>query len=739
MPSSYRESPRNCARALAFVIAASVCSLPAGTRAEVELHRPGADSETRGPDSYREAEQLLRDDPERAFDLAREIPQFDTVDDLRLELLARSAIASGHPDTALRVLRRLSERTPDPRLEFWADLARGELRLLGSELETASEIARVLDGTVSELRARAAEDRYFRARLVRLEHDIAAARGDEEAARRHALRLVTEFPAEAATRRPGLTELADLPASRRFRRAKHLYEAWSYEAARREFRTLLDHPHYGDDARWYLGTIALDKLEEEPIRAREMFSPLTEDSPYASEALYQTARTHMVQEDYESALEVLDTYESRFPAGRRIESVYYYRGWLPYDHRNNQRALEGFEAYIDRYGKSGPRSSYIYGFRSWTYMRTEDWESAVRSYEEMETFGNMLVWGKALYWMSHALRQLGETDRALETLDTLRETYPVTYYGVLGEQLRAKIRGEDPRASEVWWPEGSGSADDEPRLDVRSYEYDLERSERQTWRRVQSLVALDERERAREALDPIYDTMLESVDSADRREWIHAIGTYVGDYHRMWVESTGASISAMPEPPDPTHLAASMAYPRAYREVVEDVAGEFDIPEYLVWSIMRQESRYSPGRISHADAVGALQMIPETARKVADDLGTTYNPRTFYKPEVGFRFSGFYMRKLLDTFDGHFVPMAAAYNSGPRVVAHWFGENPDASFPWLIEEFAYNEGRNYCRKVAEHMVRYLYLYESDPERRGRILDALFPVDRDISIPEDVGY
>jgi hypothetical protein len=74
------------------------------------------------------------------------------------------------------------------------------------------------------------------------------------------------------------------------------------------------------------------------------------------------------------------------------------------------------------------------------------------------------------------------------------------------------------------------------------------------------------------------------------------------------------------------------------------------------------------------------------------------------------------------------------------VVAHWFDENPDASFPWLIEEFAYNEGRNYCRKVAEHLVRYLYLSESDRERRAQILNAAFPTSiEDIDLPEDVGY
>ena len=37
------------------------------------------------------------------------------------------------------------------------------------------------------------------------------------------------------------------------------------------------------------------------------------------------------------------------------------------------------------------------------------------------------------------------------------------------------------------------------------------------------------------------------------------------------------------------------------------------------------------------------------------------------------------------------------------------------------------------------MVRYIYLYESNPERRAELLDQIFPTSRDIDLPEDVGY
>jgi soluble lytic murein transglycosylase len=448
----------------------------------------------------------------------------------------------------------------------------------------------------------------------------------------------------------------------------------------------------------------------------------------------------MRQERYDDALDTLDSYLKRYPRGSHVESVYYYRGWLPYDHRENDRAIAGFKAYIDRYGKASGRSSYIYGFLAWTYMRESRWRDAIDTYEKMRPWGNTLVEGKALYWQAYAFWKLGEKAEALSRIDQLREEYAVTYYSMLGEQLRARIEGRDARASKVWWPDDGGTLDDEPSMPADEWELaGLSRSDRERWELAQKLVKLGEKHRARRVVDEIRRDLLRAVPVGERDAWRHALGHFVGDYHHMWEEATGNSIAAHPTPPDADSLEAKMAYPRAYRDVVHDVAGRFELPPEMMWSVMRQESRFRPGQISYTDAVGALQMIPKTARKVAADLGITYNPRTFHRPEVGFPYSGYYMRKLIDTFDGYIVPAAAAYNSGPQIVAYWIRQNPDAEFAWLIEEFAYNEGRNYCRKVAEHMLRYLYLYEDDAKRRGEVLDAMFPVEPAFSLPENVGY
>ncbi|GEM_PF-2941399 len=680
----------------------------------------------------------------QALDLAQKLPEFSRADWRRLDLLAESAMAAGRPDLARQPLSELRNDAPTLSERFESGLSLVELALLGSDVDRADDGLAWLDARADKLDdeiRRDADRRYLKARYHRARHDLALARGKAEQARDIARRLRIDFPAEEATRSGGLAPTDDLDAEQRFRRAKSLFAAWQYRRARRMFEELKDHPDHGVEARWHLAQIGLDKLRDRVEQAQSLLDGLSDPGgKHAEEALYLYARTFMRQEDYDRALEILDTYIDRYPRGGHVEDVHYYRGWLPYDHRENERAIEGFEAYLDRYGYRSGRSSLVYGFLAWTYMRMSRWEKAIETYQKMKPFGNMLVWGKALYWQAEAYRRMGDDAQALERLDRLRDRYPVTYYGVLGEQLRARIKGDDPRASEVWWPDDSGGADDSPRLKVTDQTFPaLPGNVRSRWAEVKALVQLNEQEIARRHLEPIRRRLRRAVPSDERDQWVHAVGIYVRDFHEMWRRATGGSIAALPKLPDPESLRSVMAYPKAYESVVKQVAGEFSIPTYLMYAIMRQESRYSPAQISHTNAVGALQMIPSTARKVADDLGIDYRPRAFFRPEVGFRYSAFYMRKLLDTFQGKIVPMAAAYNSGPSVVAHWFDENPDASFPWLIEEFAYNEGRNYCRKVAEHLVRYLYLYESDPERRAQILNAAFPTSIDIELPDDVGY
>ena len=154
---------------------------------------------------------------------------------------------------------------------------------------------------------------------------------------------------------------------------------------------------------------------------------------------------------------------------------------------------------------------------------------------------------------------------------------------------------------------------------------------------------------------------------------------------------------------------------------------------------MRHESAFKPSAVSHADAVGALQMIKPTAIACARELRKTFNWRDFSKPRVGFEYSLFYLGKHRKLWSGLLLPTAASYNAGPSPVARWLDAHQGKPAAFVVEEYVYKEARNYTRRVAEHTLRYLYLYEPDARRRAPIVDALYPVAPQPPPPMEVGY
>ena len=75
---------------------------------------------------------------------------------------------------------------------------------------------------------------------------------------------------------------------------------------------------------------------------------------------------------------------------------------------------------------------------------------------------------------------------------------------------------------------------------------------------------------------------------------------------------------------------------------------------------------------------------------------------------------------------------SAAYNSGAPAIKRFLARNRGLPFDEMVESIAYNEGRNYARKVAEHLVRYAYLH-LPPDERAALYARLFPdvVDYDV--------
>ena len=130
------------------------------------------------------------------------------------------------------------------------------------------------------------------------------------------------------------------------------------------------------------------------------------------------------------------------------------------------------------------------------------------------------------------------------------------------------------------------------------------------------------------------------------------------------------------------------AYPVKYRDEICLAAQTYRLPPALVAAVACTESGYRPGAKSGAGALGMMQMLPDTARDVAKQLGESYTDDVLFHAEKALEYGCCYLRYLLDMFEGDERCAIAAYHGGLGNVRKWLNDpeySPDgrslAAFP----------------------------------------------------------
>ncbi len=137
----------------------------------------------------------------------------------------------------------------------------------------------------------------------------------------------------------------------------------------------------------------------------------------------------------------------------------------------------------------------------------------------------------------------------------------------------------------------------------------------------------------------------------------------------------------------------------------------------LLHSIIKQESRFYAKAVSPVGALGLMQIMPETARLICQQIGTKYNKEKLTSDmSYNIILGSYYIQSLIDKFDGSELLAVAAYNAGPNASQRWVDEfydprkekDVDKVVDW-IELITYSETRNYVQRIMENIIIYKYL------------------------------
>lgn len=152
-------------------------------------------------------------------------------------------------------------------------------------------------------------------------------------------------------------------------------------------------------------------------------------------------------------------------------------------------------------------------------------------------------------------------------------------------------------------------------------------------------------------------------------------------------------------------------YPHPYRGFVVEYAEVYHLDPALVAGVILSESRFKIEAESHKGAKGLMQLMPTTAKWIAEQLDEPqFTIEELQDPEVNIRFGTWYLSSLEKEFGGNEVLMLAAYNAGRGNVKEWMKQyHWDMSFHDMAQ-IPFKETREYVAKVLRHKAAYQKLY-----------------------------
>jgi soluble lytic murein transglycosylase len=385
------------------------------------------------------------------------------------------------------------------------------------------------------------------------------------------------------------------------------------------------------------------------------------DSAWTEEALNNLGSHYIIADEDDEADAVFRQMIQRFPDGRYAQRGNWKVGWNAYRTGRWADCATAFE----RAAAAFPRSDYR---PSW------------------------------LYWAARSREQLGDTPTADRLYGVLVADYVNSYYGRLATRqltarhvepmsLAASAAPVDPPVPAV----AVSAADDIPNADL-----------------IRALItaglyddALNELRWAQKSAgdSPRIQATMGFVYSrqGDLRRGINAVKRALPQY----LSSGGSDL-----PPE----VLKVLFPVAYWDLIHRYGKANNLDPYLLAALIAQESTFDADIVSHARAIGLMQIVAPTGRSYARRLRIRhYSTRKLTDPQVNMQIGTSYFADLVDRFGG--VPYAlASYNAGPGAVARWVAERPGIAMDEFIDDIPYPETQNYVRKILGTAEDYRQLY-----------------------------
>jgi soluble lytic murein transglycosylase len=318
------------------------------------------------------------------------------------------------------------------------------------------------------------------------------------------------------------------------------------------------------------------------------------------------------------------------------------------------KALDLFYETIETFPSASENALWWIG---WTHYKKGDYKKASGIFDNLYA---SYPSGKYLYWKARAVERTGK-----DAFRIFKSIYPYDFYGFLAGLKTGAVRSSSSTKGET------------PSIKKRRY-----------LNRIDTLIDVGLVNEAAEELALMASRTRNQnkiIDIAFRLTEVEKYSDAINIVKRL------------PYARQPKEI----LYPLAFWKNVDSITSVYSIDPFLVLSLIREESRFDQEALSSAGAMGLMQLMPDTARRLSRRIKIMLeDTESIYDIDTNIRIGAYYLSNLISEFKSVSAALAA-YNAGESRVRKWLKNGNYESKDEFIEDIPYRETRRYVKRIIE--------------------------------------
>ncbi|HTV58082.1 MAG TPA: transglycosylase SLT domain-containing protein [Verrucomicrobiae bacterium] len=499
--------------------------------------------------------------------------------------------------------------------------------------------------------------------------------------------------------------IPDIPLDKQLAHADALFTAKLWSDARSEYSNLLMKLNGAERERAELRVLECGlELGASPTEMINL--PLTDpdvmaERSYTLASYYRNAR---VEAPMAAQVEAA---ASEAPQSRWAEQALFLAGNYYWVQLEREQAAAYYQRLVNSF-PTWPEADPADWRITWTAVLQRKPEAAALLANHLQKYPGSIFTPDALYWLGRLAEDAGNDGLARSYYEKLLERFPENYFSEQAARRMGKLKKDDPAVT----PDVLAVIPPAPPVEPLGATIPAAAEERQARANALSSIGFDSS--AELELKAGYAETGEPRLLLEAAEAAAAGGNYGGSIVTVRQIVPELESRAFADVPRDVWKAA---YPLPFQGSIFQWSGRAGVDPMLTLGLIKQESAFSPEARSGANAMGLMQLLPKTARRMARQARLRYARRRLFEADYNIRLGTIYLSGLLKGFGGVEAALAA-YNAGEDHVAAWTSGQNYREPAEFVDSIPFTETREYVEIVTRNAEIYRKLYGEGNERTG---------------------